>query len=99
MAGAYYGADAIPQRWLDGLQNRDGIEARAIARPTDPPKASISPTWSRRNTCSAARRASASNLLHRSPAVAAAGMQTPFCKRKRHPTGVGLSSVVQVAAR
>ena len=31
MAGAYYGVDAIPQRWLDGLQNRDGIEARAIA--------------------------------------------------------------------
>ncbi len=26
MAGAYYGVDAIPQRWLDGLQNRDGIE-------------------------------------------------------------------------
>ena len=24
MAGAYYGVDAIPQRWLDGLQNRDG---------------------------------------------------------------------------
>jgi ADP-ribosyl-[dinitrogen reductase] hydrolase len=31
MAGAYYGIDAIPQRWLDGLQNRDGIDARAIA--------------------------------------------------------------------
>jgi ADP-ribosyl-[dinitrogen reductase] hydrolase len=31
MAGAHYGPDAIPQRWLDGLQNRDGIEARAIA--------------------------------------------------------------------
>jgi ADP-ribosyl-[dinitrogen reductase] hydrolase len=31
MAGAYYGVDAIPQRWLDGLQNRDGIETRAIA--------------------------------------------------------------------
>ena len=31
MAGAYYGVDAIPARWLDGLQNRDGIEARAIA--------------------------------------------------------------------
>jgi ADP-ribosyl-[dinitrogen reductase] hydrolase len=31
MAGAYYGVDAIPQRWLDGLQNREGIEARAIA--------------------------------------------------------------------
>ena len=31
MAGAYYGADAIPRRWLDGLQNRDGIEARALA--------------------------------------------------------------------
>jgi len=31
MAGAYYGVDAIPTRWLDGLQNREGIEARAIA--------------------------------------------------------------------
>jgi ADP-ribosyl-[dinitrogen reductase] hydrolase len=31
MAGAYYGVDAIPQRWIDGLQNRDGIDARALA--------------------------------------------------------------------
>ena len=31
MAGAHYGVDAIPTRWLDGLQNREGIEARAIA--------------------------------------------------------------------
>jgi ADP-ribosylglycohydrolase len=31
MAGAYYGVDGIPKRWLDGLQNRDGIEARAFA--------------------------------------------------------------------
>ena len=31
MAGAYYGVDAIPTRWLDGLQNREGIESRAIA--------------------------------------------------------------------
>lgn len=31
MAGAYYGADAIPQRWLDGLQNRAGIDVRALA--------------------------------------------------------------------
>ena len=31
MAGAYYGVDAIPERWLDGLQNREGIEARALA--------------------------------------------------------------------
>ncbi len=31
MAGADYGAEAIPKRWLDGLQNRDGIEARALA--------------------------------------------------------------------
>jgi hypothetical protein len=31
MAGAYYGVDAIPGRWLDGLQNRDGIDLRAIA--------------------------------------------------------------------
>ena len=31
MAGAHYGVDAIPERWLDGLQNRDGIDARAIA--------------------------------------------------------------------
>jgi ADP-ribosylglycohydrolase len=31
MAGAHYGADAIPARWLDGLQNREGIESRARA--------------------------------------------------------------------
>jgi ADP-ribosyl-[dinitrogen reductase] hydrolase len=31
LAGAHYGVAAIPKRWLDGLQNRDGIEARAIA--------------------------------------------------------------------
>lgn len=31
MAGAYYGVDGIPKRWLDGLQNREGIEARAVA--------------------------------------------------------------------
>ena len=31
MAGAYYGIDEIPKRWLDGLQNRQGIEARALA--------------------------------------------------------------------
>ncbi len=31
LAGAHYGVDAIPARWLDGLQNRDGIEARALA--------------------------------------------------------------------
>jgi hypothetical protein len=31
IAGAHYGVDAIPRRWLDGLQNRDGIEARALA--------------------------------------------------------------------
>jgi ADP-ribosyl-[dinitrogen reductase] hydrolase len=31
LAGAHYGADAIPKRWLDGLQNREGIESRAIA--------------------------------------------------------------------
>jgi ADP-ribosylglycohydrolase len=31
MAGAYYGADAIPERWLDGLQNREGVELRALA--------------------------------------------------------------------
>jgi ADP-ribosylglycohydrolase len=31
MAGAYYGFDEIPTRWLDGLHNRDGVEARAIA--------------------------------------------------------------------
>ncbi len=31
MAGAYYGVDAIPARWLAGLQNREGIEARALA--------------------------------------------------------------------
>jgi len=31
MAGAHYGAEAIPERWLDGLQNREGIEVRAVA--------------------------------------------------------------------
>jgi hypothetical protein len=31
MAGAYYGVDAIPKRWLDDLQNREGIDARALA--------------------------------------------------------------------
>ncbi len=31
LAGACYGADAIPRRWLDGLQNREGIETRALA--------------------------------------------------------------------
>jgi ADP-ribosylglycohydrolase len=31
LAGAYHGINEIPRRWLDGLQNRDGIEARAIA--------------------------------------------------------------------
>ena len=29
--GPIYGVDAIPRRWLDGLQNREGIEARAVA--------------------------------------------------------------------
>lgn len=31
LAGAHFGVDAIPARWLDGLQNREGIEARALA--------------------------------------------------------------------
>ena len=31
LAGAHYGVGDIPKRWLDGLQNRDGIDARAIA--------------------------------------------------------------------
>ena len=31
LAGAYYGIDEIPKRWLDGLQNREGIDARAVA--------------------------------------------------------------------
>jgi ADP-ribosyl-[dinitrogen reductase] hydrolase len=31
MAGAYHGVDAIPVRWLDDLQNREGIDARALA--------------------------------------------------------------------
>jgi ADP-ribosyl-[dinitrogen reductase] hydrolase len=31
MAGAYYGLNAIPARWLEGLQNCKGIEARARA--------------------------------------------------------------------
>jgi ADP-ribosyl-[dinitrogen reductase] hydrolase len=31
LAGAYYGIDAIPERWLSALQNRDGIDLRARA--------------------------------------------------------------------
>ena len=31
LTGASYGVDAIPGRWLDGLHNRDGVDARAIA--------------------------------------------------------------------
>ena len=31
MVGAYYGVDALPERWLAGLQNRDGIDARGTA--------------------------------------------------------------------
>ena len=31
IAGACYGVDALPERWLAGLQNRDGIDARAVA--------------------------------------------------------------------
>ncbi|MEO6807805.1 MAG: ADP-ribosylglycohydrolase family protein [Isosphaeraceae bacterium] len=31
LAGAFHGPDAIPDRWLDGLQNRQGIELRAEA--------------------------------------------------------------------
>jgi ADP-ribosylglycohydrolase len=31
LAGAYYGLGEIPKRWLDGLQNREGIDNRAIA--------------------------------------------------------------------
>jgi ADP-ribosyl-[dinitrogen reductase] hydrolase len=31
MAGAHYGLEAIPPRWLDGLHNRDGVRLRAQA--------------------------------------------------------------------
>ncbi|MGO8898739.1 MAG: ADP-ribosylglycohydrolase family protein [Isosphaeraceae bacterium] len=31
LAGAHYGIGQIPRRWLDGLQNRAGIDARASA--------------------------------------------------------------------
>jgi ADP-ribosylglycohydrolase len=31
LAGVHFGQDAIPDRWLAGLQNRDGISARATA--------------------------------------------------------------------
>jgi ADP-ribosyl-[dinitrogen reductase] hydrolase len=31
MAGAHYGRNAIPERWLDGLHNQEGIAARAQA--------------------------------------------------------------------
>ena len=57
MAGAYYGPDQIPKRWLDGLQNREGIEARAMATgPAFRRRALTSPTWSRPSRNSTARR-------------------------------------------
>ncbi|WP_169972639.1 ADP-ribosylglycohydrolase family protein [Tautonia rosea] len=31
LAGAHYGLDALPDRWLDGLRNRQGIDLRAQA--------------------------------------------------------------------
>jgi ADP-ribosylglycohydrolase len=31
LVGAHYGVGAIPHRWLDGLQNREAIDARACA--------------------------------------------------------------------
>ena len=31
LAGAHYGLEAIPHRWLVGLQNRDAIDERAQA--------------------------------------------------------------------
>jgi ADP-ribosylglycohydrolase len=31
MAGAHYGFGSVPRRWYDGLQNRDGLDARAFA--------------------------------------------------------------------
>jgi len=31
MVGAHFGVEAIPERWLNGLQNREGIELRADA--------------------------------------------------------------------
>lgn len=31
LAGAHYGAESIPGRWLKGLQNRNGIDLRAVA--------------------------------------------------------------------
>ena len=31
LAGAHYGLEAIPDRWLAGLQNREGIDLRAEA--------------------------------------------------------------------
>ncbi len=46
LAGAHYGADAIPARWLAGLQNREGIEARALALDRRSPTAWRSPTSS-----------------------------------------------------
>ena len=48
MAGAYYGAEAIPNRWAGGLQNRDGIEVRALALANRSDAGLISPTWSHR---------------------------------------------------
>ncbi|RUL86212.1 ADP-ribosylglycohydrolase family protein [Tautonia sociabilis] len=36
MAGAHFGVDAIPERWLEGLHNRVGIERRAEALAVGP---------------------------------------------------------------
>ncbi len=37
LAGAHYGAASIPERWMNGVRNRDGLEryADALARPAD----------------------------------------------------------------
>ena len=31
LAGAYHGVDSLPRRWLEGLQNREGVDSRAVA--------------------------------------------------------------------
>ena len=56
MAGAHYGVDAIPARWLDGLHNREGIEARLMPSNAAPPPAWPFPTSSPPSTRSRPRR-------------------------------------------
>ncbi len=52
LAGAHYGADAIPERWLARLQNREAIDSRAspLERTARPKESCGSPTSSSAST-------------------------------------------------